>query len=213
MTRTNSGDEQYKNVDWIARDSDGKVQRRTIVQGAAWTIPVVAVAVAAPLAAASVQPCPTLAPVSDWVYDTPGGLIGSGATNTNNQLVFTAEAASTDAYEFFDTTFDAVAGETYTFSYQAFGSLGDQTRTTSQRIAARVSFNGTQAGPTIGTVTPEYGEEQISMDPNAPSTHTVTWTATTSGPVVLRFLFIINARDAGKTHNDNLVVRNPMLTC
>lgn len=57
MTRKDN-DEQYQNVDWIARDDSGKVQRRTIVQGAAWTIPVIAGAAAAPLAAASnPQPC------------------------------------------------------------------------------------------------------------------------------------------------------------
>jgi hypothetical protein len=44
----------------LVRDSNGGVQRRTLVAGAAWTIPVVATAVGAPLAAASGE-APTLA--------------------------------------------------------------------------------------------------------------------------------------------------------
>ncbi|KQQ08037.1 hypothetical protein [Rathayibacter sp. Leaf296] len=41
---------------WLSRASDGSVQRRTIVAGAAWTIPVVAAAAATPAAAASLTP-------------------------------------------------------------------------------------------------------------------------------------------------------------
>ena len=57
MTRAHDpNDDSFSTLDGVVRDADGRVQRRTLVAGAAWTIPVVAVAVATPAAAASLQP-------------------------------------------------------------------------------------------------------------------------------------------------------------
>ncbi|VXB73763.1 conserved hypothetical protein [Microbacterium sp. 8M] len=60
------------------------VSRRTLVRGAAWSVPVIAVAAATPLAAASVvTPCAEIPAESTWITQSPvsGGL--TGAANLN----------------------------------------------------------------------------------------------------------------------------------
>ncbi|MWV59406.1 hypothetical protein [Rathayibacter sp. VKM Ac-2754] len=113
MSKPNEND--ATKLDWIARDGDGRVQRRTIVQGAAWTIPVVAVAAATPAAAASNQP--TLAFTQPSYSGTGCGVISGvqvkrttdGQTPASGELI---SVTLSDGYTFSDgsTTFSATSG-------------------------------------------------------------------------------------------------------
>lgn len=63
--------------DWTIPNENG-VGRRVLVEGAVWTIPVIAAAVATPAAAASQPLCPTVPPASAWALAETQGNIQTG---------------------------------------------------------------------------------------------------------------------------------------
>ncbi|KQQ08042.1 hypothetical protein ASF46_11805, partial [Rathayibacter sp. Leaf296] len=89
MTRSTSS---YETSDSTA-ETRGSTSRRTIVAGAAWTIPVVAVAVATPAAAASLQPTlefvngPYTVPACGTLGDVVLHATTDGSTPATGQLV------------------------------------------------------------------------------------------------------------------------------
>lgn len=82
--------------DWTVPDFEGP-GRRTIVVGAAWTVPVIAVSVAAPLAAASTQPCVdqtgTLRWNSDFVKTNVAGGTGAAEVTDGSTIPFTVTSS------------------------------------------------------------------------------------------------------------------------
>ncbi|GAB3633880.1 hypothetical protein GCM10027421_32330 [Microbacterium shaanxiense] len=72
MKKTNELEEE-------SRNGRGQLSRRTVVQGAAWSVPVIAAAVATPLAAASVSSPWNVSVTPDCVLDAGGtGLLAPG---------------------------------------------------------------------------------------------------------------------------------------
>lgn len=93
-----------------APDSRAQLSRRTVVKGAAWSIPVIAVAAATPLAAASLggaDLASTLGAPADIVFDTGFGPVMTFTTPT--QLTITNSGAA-----------DSVAGATVGLVYDGW---------------------------------------------------------------------------------------------
>ena len=127
----------------LARPVAG-VKRRTIIKGAAWSVPVIAAASALPTAAASVNPgcnCPDnpaiLMDASSW----PGGMQQNGgwgggpfifasasnALNPGQLEALPDRTASTDLNSYFwiAQPVQVCAGKTYTWTYGVQSSRGD----------------------------------------------------------------------------------------
>lgn len=105
--------------EWTVPDEAG-VKRRTIVQGAAWTVPVVAAAVASPLAAASTTPTYTLA------FDQDEYPVGSDCTLKGVTLTLRDNAGAPAAGQTVTTTLPAGwtfagGGRTYSTTTDANG--------------------------------------------------------------------------------------------
>lgn len=78
MSRADAFEKKIKiGDDWTVPDESG-IGRRVLVEGAVWTIPVIAAAVATPAAAASQPPCPTVPPASLWLLAETQGNIQTG---------------------------------------------------------------------------------------------------------------------------------------
>ncbi|SMH48684.1 hypothetical protein SAMN06295885_3099 [Rathayibacter oskolensis] len=139
MTNPNrAAGDQYSDIDWVARDADGSIKRRTIVQGGAWSIPVVAVAVAAPLAAASTQPTDNVLVFDENLYTPDSDCALNGVTTTLTD----ADGAP-------------IAGELVTVTLPAGYTFADgsSTRTLPTDAAGQVAWPEITAQPGAGTFT------------------------------------------------------------
>lgn len=209
--------------DWsITEQTPSGPLRRTIVQGAAWTIPVIAGAMAAPMAAASTEPtCPTVAPSSEWTAQIPyggntleaGGNTGAYQDGANS--AFQSQRDSSAPYGTavrFTTSVDLVAGETYSFTFLIranYANGGGTTPTTRQRWRFQVGgqtlyYGSTRTDPDYALIPVNSGWASV----------TETFTATTSGPTLLEYLFELDARPySNNAGNDDVYVTVPTITC
>jgi hypothetical protein len=149
------------------------VNRRTIVQGAAWSIPVVAVAVGAPLAAASTTVTLTFnqPSYSGAGCATLGGVVVTATANGAPAPGETVSVVLPSGYTFSDgsTTYSAVTGPTGTVTLPdivlpASGGSASMTASTGAATASAtlITTPNTTAGETAGSdpVTP-VGNGQI----------------------------------------------------
>lgn len=212
MTRT---------TDDIDRDERGAVRRRALVEGAAWTIPVIAAAAAAPLAAASGEipvPCPAV-PASGWSVtvesgqiinaDVPGIFVhqwvGDRWYNSSD-----ANTVQTTRVRTVSPSFPTIAGKTYTFTFTSDVQFGSPNFGLSQMGWFGAGVNGqflldrtTRAYPNgIGTT-------------GAPirSAFSFTWTAATTGPASFFYVLDLYPRFAGLPVNDDTNFSVPTITC
>ncbi|PTL72935.1 hypothetical protein C1I63_08785 [Rathayibacter caricis DSM 15933] len=196
------------------KPTPGAVQRRTVVAGAAWTIPVVATAVGAPLAAASIttppQPpvCNQFPPASTWTWQVPrSGFISFPFYFRDGERF----ASSADATPGFGTatmavltTLEVVQGKRYHFTMPAFSNpVG------SQRQALNVYLNGQQVF--AGTTRPLPGVEYI---PPAGNTYHYEWTANATGPVQAVFEWMMpDTAGLNPPTNQDINFTRPTVTC
>lgn len=187
-------------------DAPGSMKRRTIVAGAAWSIPVIAVAAAAPMAAAS-PPCPQFASAASWTASTTGQLRVHSDPTYNNRVGGTYLALPENNANSFlsvqdrnlqggtttvqwSTVFVPVSGTAYTF---AFVTSTNTALTDSQTLNLRINSTTQWAGitkPTAGGPTNNLSGLQ---------THSFTWTAPSNAAVTFAIAFLV----PGVTNNPN----------
>lgn len=209
--------------DWTIPSEDG-LHRRTIVKGAAWTVPVVAVAMATPAAAASNTSCPTVPAASAWVLSSTQGNIqaGTGAPTRNgskgNEWFDYIEPATNtgNAGSTFTTNITVTPGQVLTFSFYAAASRG--TGGNQAPTAAIYSF-GVLANNSLSELVSSTSQD--GSTPNSPSNNPFTvYTQRTASYTVpagvtsiqLQMKFSHN----GVTDNqvsDELGVTAPTVTC
>lgn len=124
------------------------VKRRTVIKGAAWSVPVIAAAVATPLAAAS-------GPKEATSFGTAGATVPGGSN------------AYYAAYGVDDNGDDAKipAGTTIQFTVSPANSVGTVT------IAAATNGSATISGPVNGvyTIVPSAGTTRVRLKTSFPS--------------------------------------------
>lgn len=205
------------------------VTRRAVARGVAWSVPVIAAAVAVPLAAASATgECAPITPGGGWASSIPaagtlspeisGNVTGwipvdgvdTWASQRDNAGVGNAVVASF-------TTVPVTAGVTYTFTFGVAGlwSAGDSTppNVALGRQYVRVLVDGadalrlsTRASIDGGTQIPMSGADLVW------TTHSVVYVATETKDLPFGFYNAMSPRDSYRT-NDDILVRLPAVTC
>ncbi|PPF94244.1 hypothetical protein C5E13_18460 [Pseudoclavibacter sp. RFBI4] len=209
-----------------AETPDASPSRRTIVASAAWSIPVVAMAAAAPVAAASTTVCPTLPALSTWTRQFPvSGTPGLGSAGTRNgargeELYVTAEAAPNTGNLVirFSTTMNVVAGTTYNFNFSYGSNYGNFNQATSTRAAVRLDvgpnpttiFNGSSRALAGNTTLPNNtGNPYTNYGNSNPS-----FTATTTGSITVAYVFVMTpTTPTGTVRTDDIAITRPIITC
>lgn len=231
MSRKDSIHEIKIGDDWTIPDPDG-VGRRTLVQGAVWTVPVIAAAASAPLAAASNEPpfvCPVLAPSSQWAFVAPssgtlepGGGFGSRVNVQGPELYNTTEAihgGTTAAENTAYTTMSVVAGHTYTLNFRAASNYGqfDIDKSWWSRLRLEVEGYGQLwIGASRDMNDPAYPiiPTNSSMNYTNYGNFSGTFTATTTGVVRVSFIWGLRAvNGASRTSQDDIAVTVPTVIC
>lgn len=201
--------------DWTVPTADG-VHRRTIVKGAAWTVPVVAVAMATPAAAASEAfVCPTVPASTGWTGAS--GITGSTAgggyyrwSDDKTEWVNTKDATQTSSLSYYiEFSFKGVAGHTYNFNWSAYANGAANNVS---YVAYDVAIGGTKiySASTDGNAgTTGY------LDPNTGTTTTAShsFTPTTDGTYTFRYTVRLSQLTANQIANHNVVIKMPTLTC
>ncbi|WP_424464104.1 hypothetical protein [Pseudoclavibacter helvolus] len=199
------------------RDTTGTTTRRRALQAAAWTVPVIAMTSATPLATAS-SPCPNVSNSANWSMQVNGPLRSGFQPQWQNQFGGTEiPLASDNASSFLsiqdrigptgsgisnvllETTFVPVAGTLYSFSFRA--------RTNNnlpgvQRLAITINSASQWNGAT------KPGVEPVAMS-SAEATYSFTWTAPSNDPATLRYIFRI---PADPDNVDDIRIRLPIIT-
>jgi hypothetical protein len=202
----NLGD--FEEFDSTAEHEGGAVPRRSIMMGAAWSIPVIALAVATPMAAAS-EPafvCPVVPDTSQWT----GPVVTSGSftngvhewnagfwTNTSDA----APGASLNYY--LEFPYQQVAGHTYTFAASLRGSgVGPGAAVLGASAGGMTGYFGSTAGGTPNTIPIDNNFNPIAWS----------YTATTTSLTTFRYSLGFGDVFAGEQNYD-LTVTIPQITC
>ncbi|MBF4549478.1 hypothetical protein [Pseudoclavibacter sp. VKM Ac-2888] len=209
-----------------AETADASPSRRTIVAGAAWSIPVVAMAAAAPLAAASTTVCPTLPALSTWTRQFPvSGTPGLGSAGTRNgsrgeELFVTAEAApdTGNLVIRFSTTMNVVAGRTYNFNFSYGSNYGNLQQATSTRAAVRLDVGPAPTTLFNGSSRALAGNTTIPNNPSTTYTNygssNPAYTATTTGSITVAYVFVMTATNTTTAaRTDDIGITRPIITC
>lgn len=204
------------------------VSRRTIVRGAAWSIPVLAVSTAAPAAAASTPPpCPEL---GAWSVTSSGpGLVNSTLdpvapsaqlypAGTSLLYRSRADSSTPTAYSIITllSSLEVTAGKTYFLTFSIVGNYASDSEDRSSRQLFRIFVDGTRVfGSSTKANVPEV---QIGIVPSSQldnvslgQTHTLTYVATATGSVPISLEFHMR-RDGGFA-NDDIAVSPIQVSC
>lgn len=134
--------------------------RRSVVRGAAWSVPVVAAATAAPAFAASPIPCPIVPPGSQWSATT----VDSGTISAKNDdyawgtdgkwTIYRDNGSSTTSVVFSSTSpsFAVRPGSTLTGTYSFFWGYGNGSSNASAQGTFEILFVTASAATVVGTV-------------------------------------------------------------
>lgn len=196
------------------RETTRGINRRSVVSGAAWAIPVIAVATAAPAAAASVPPavCPVAPQPAGWTGPivTSGNLNGTGTMGWNGTNWATTKDSTTTAslQYYIEFPYNQVAGTTYTFNLNV----------TANGAAANVTFaylSIVAGGQALWSAsTNSAGSQPNYMPPtNVTQPVTVSYTATTTGTTTFRYLMSFQQTTAAQPFNHNLFLSTPNIVC
>jgi len=195
-----------------------RISRRTLVKGAAWSVPVIAAAVSAPLASASTVACPDISQPAVWgpfevASGTPGGRQEDIlAPNFFEFWSENGDTATTVAVIRKRTTIAVQAGKTYTFTFQADMNYGKWDITQAVPSAIALNVNGTQ----IWQAQSRTGALPVWSGGSAPhnyGTYTATFTATTTGTVPVDINFAMGTKPNPALANDDIRISTPIITC
>lgn len=208
-------------------DSKKGITRRTIVQGAAWSVPVVAAAVATPLAAASAAICPALAPASAWTWQVPA--TGTLRTQVNGQASARTGANGGELYVSHEaqpgtgamtitasTTLAVVAGTTYDLSFFFGSNYGGLNTAVSTRSAVSLTVDG--ANLFWGSTRPIAGNTTIPNNTAASGytnygSTTASFSADATETIVVTYTFVSTATSATQPNGDDIAITVPVITC
>lgn len=190
------------------------VNRRTMVRGAAWTVPVIAVAVNAPAFAVSPIPCPSMPVGTTWNTTVPNGTLADSSTGnygwtSNNRFNNYVDNGSTSQPVTIEstTTIPVVPGATYSISFGFFWGYGDGDQAASTQGTFSVLFNGvTQKSLTTRTPAVDANAGTVGVQPGS-TTQSFTYVVpagTTSLTVTYRW--VMTPRTLAS--NDDIIVDN-----
>lgn len=207
------------------------IQRRTVIKGAAWSVPVVAAAVAVPNASASpTAPCSVAVPAwTAWSDGATGafteGTCGRPQPEANGQWWQWCDATETSDYTTFKcATVSVVAGQTYSITFTTQANSGIPTPNSPANLVLTIDGSPLWAGYTVGST-------GASADPGGANSHrlttatngsnrtdqtwTVFYTANTTGDVLLCYTWTAYQRTAanGDTSTDDIGTSLPVITC
>lgn len=207
--------------------------RRTVLRAAAWSLPVVAAAVATPLTAASTPALPACAFLptvsAAWTLEDPrsGRNQDAGANNSwrtvdgrlgyrqyNDNFYRVTNAAAVDYVSAITATFDAVEGVTYVFT---FFLLGNVAAAQTQIVTTMDVTIGGTSQQRFSTKPAQSAGTQVPMGPVNATTgsqqFSVTWIAPTSGPTTFEYVWTMPPVAAtGITYNDDIWVSLPVIS-
>lgn len=195
-----------------------------MVAGAAWSVPVIALAAAAPASAASQFVCPPVPANASWVASSTG--TGSGNTQGNQgaswagtgatrNFTFQRDNASTASNYVLRLTapLSVVTGRTYQIRYAIQTQRGCNGSTTT----VNTNFDGYIAGQRVGGRSTKSGFGNQLQDPpacnagyTAAQTISLNYTATSTGTVQLEMRFTAFPTTGG--NNDDYRI-TPSIVC
>lgn len=186
--------------------------RRTIVKGAAWSVPIIAATAATPFAAASTAPCPVLPRSTSWALNqNASGIVwnnnfAANAANNNFGNSGDAYPGTGNASVRASTTMNVVAGTTYTFTFSTLQPTPIQQWTVLQFIV-----NGANIWQGITrNINPAFHW----LPSGVLQTWNVTWTAPTTGSVPIQFDWVMGDPNGfNPPHNDDIFVTVPSVSC
>jgi hypothetical protein len=207
------------------------VQRRTVIKGAAWSVPVIAAAIAVPAHAASANPpCATL-PTGQvgWTLTDPlsGRGQSAGAVNSwrtvdgqlgfrqyNDNFYRRTNPAAVNYVTRLRATFDAVAGTEYVFTFRLLGNSANSPENIVSTMGVVVGGATLQTFSTQPAAAPGT---QVPMGPVNATTgsqvYTVSWTAPTSGMTTFDYIFTMYPVGTQQiTYNDDIWVSLPQIS-
>lgn len=188
--------------------------RRTLVRGAAWSVPVVSLAVTVPAYAASPIPCPVIPQPAQWTATTATGTLASKADDyqwytTTNKWVIYKDNGSTTASLTFASSSPAIAvtpGATYNGSFSFYWQYGNGASAQSTGGTFDVLVNGVSV-KSLTTRTAAVGATA------ATTTQTFSYVApagTTS--IVITYRYVLTPRV--NAASDDIIVTAPSFsTC
>ena len=198
--------------------TDSQAQRRTVLRGAAWATPVVAVVVAAPAFAASRVSCPVLpTSAAGWTTTTSGtlGPAASGGFGWNpagaNFSVYRDNGSITANLVVTSTTTVAVTpGATYTVTFPYTWGYGNGNALVSTQGTFAVLFNGV-VQKSLTTRTAAVDSAPASPITSEPGTTTQTFSYTVpAGQTSLTITYRQTLTPSILTANDDINVGRPV---
>ncbi|GAB3293263.1 hypothetical protein [Pseudoclavibacter terrae] len=189
------------------------------MSGAAWTVPVIAVAATAPFAAASPSPCPVLS-LDGWTR-TSSGTLGPGNLSVNTAAfgrtgvlynITEGQATGTQAITL-TQNIGVRAGTTYTFAFAAAGNYGNNNAAVSASAYTELRV-GDVTGNTLSTRVALYGNVQVPITPAANGwlDQTLTYTAASTGTLPVSFTWFLPPK-GDQQSQDDIAVTVPSIAC
>ncbi|AZZ56874.1 hypothetical protein C5E08_13840 [Rathayibacter iranicus] len=202
--------------DWVIPAQDG-FARRTLVKGAAWSIPVVSLAVATPAAAASNSfVCPTVPASSGWTGASgldgdSGGTGDYGWTSDGTSWWNTKDATRSNYFSYYiEFPFKGVAGHNYNFSWSAFANGSGNNVS---YVAYDVLIGG--GGVYTASTDPRRDGGATYLDPDTATSvpASATFTPQIDGNYTFRYRIRLSHLADTQYSNHNVQIKMPTLTC
>lgn len=205
------------------------IDRRTIVKGAAWAMPVVAAAIAVPNATASTACAVAVPGWQAWSSGTTGsftsGTCGGQQPQADGKWWQWCDATTTSNYTLSKcTTVAMVAGKTYSITFTTQANRGNPAPDSPANLVLAIGGSQVWAGYTVGTT----GK---SANPGGTDTHllttsvngsnytdqtwTVLYTAQTTGDVLVCYTWTAYQRTSanGNVSTDDIGTSLPAISC
>lgn len=208
----------------VSDDVAAGMKRRTILAGAAWSVPVIAVATASPAFAAT-STCPHVSSYSDWTrgnngYTDSGYFIDRDGRKTyvvsdNNN---SGKNSGLVARAWMEATVQVTAGQTLNLSYEAFGNYSSYTKAGSAPAVAVWSVDGSAITENYGTQTDRYGNIQLPIKESADSSnpwksYSASYKANETKSVTIRWEVSLYPQGSSDSGNDDISVTLPTISC
>ncbi|OZB83358.1 hypothetical protein [Microbacterium sp. 13-71-7] len=211
-----------------APDREG-IRRRTVIKGAAWSVPVIAAATALPHAAASPACSVTVPGWSGWSGSNTGsftaGTCGNPQPEPNGMWWQWCDASTTSNYTLTKcATVTMVAGKTYTITFTTQANRSNPVPDSPANLVLAIGGAQVWAGYTVGSTGKSANPgganaQQLTTAGNGSNftnqTWTVLYTAPTTGDVLICYTWTAYQRTSanGSASTDDIGTSLPSITC